>query len=58
MPPHNPEFTISTDLPPKIEDLPDDYSVLLAELIEKTWVFTVSDDGDTAPIISIQIGAA
>ena len=58
MPPFNPKFTISTDSPPEIVDLPDDYSVLFAELIEKTWVFTVSDDGTTAPIIDIQTGAA
>ena len=58
MPPPNLEFTISTDSPPKIEDLPDDYSVLLAELNEETWVFTVSDDGVTAPMISIHTGAA
>ena len=58
MPPPNLEFTISTDKPPEIEDLPDDYSVLLAEVIEKTWEFTVSDDGATAPVIDIQTGAA
>ena len=58
MPPPNPEFTISTDSPPEIEDLPDNYSVSLAEVVEKTWVFKVSDDGVTAPVINIQTGAA
>ena len=58
MPPPDLEFTISTDSPPEIADIPDDYTVLLAEVIEKTWVFTVSDDGATAPVISVQTGAA
>ena len=58
MPPPDLAFTISTDSPPEIEDIPDDYTVLLVEVIEKTWEFTVSDDGATAPVISVQTGAA
>lgn len=53
MPPSDLEFTISIDSSPEIKDLPDDYFVLLAELIEKSRVFTVSDDEASAPVISI-----
>ena len=61
MPAPDPTFSISTDPPPEIEDLPDDYSVLLNETIAKTWEFTVSDVGaadQIDPLVELQTGAA
>ena len=58
MPPPDEAFTISTDSPPEIQELPEDYTVLFEELVEKTWEFTVSDDGATAPIITMNTGSA
>ena len=56
IPEENP-FAVSADSPPEIIDLPDDFSVLLNELVDKSWTLRVEDDNELESIV-VDIGAA
>ena len=56
IPEENP-FAIPADSVPVFVDFPDDYAVLLTELIDKSWTFQVEDDNEVESIV-VDVGAA
>ena len=58
MPPPELPFSVSEDASPEITDIPDDFAGLIGEFGDQFWKVAISDDGDAAPTIEVEIGSA